>query len=188
MSCECVTCCVYWMKINEIHVSFGEVLWWEFLTWRIMRRGLVMLLQYFGYAVLTSLIFKDVISSTVMWHLRFANSLSQHNWTSAIWYILCFIWNGTFLLFYDLCNSSPGMWVHKCTTCRETAVLLFPFQVNPWIIWEVQYICSIGRLPAFMGLHIYGQHIPGYVMCFCINAQEFFYVNICAVIVKMGNV
>jgi hypothetical protein len=28
MSWDCVTCCMNWMKINEIHVSFGEVLWW----------------------------------------------------------------------------------------------------------------------------------------------------------------
>jgi hypothetical protein len=39
MSCECVTCWVCWMKINEIHLSFGEVLWWDCVTWHTMRRG-----------------------------------------------------------------------------------------------------------------------------------------------------
>jgi hypothetical protein len=42
--------------------------------------GWVMLLQYFGYVIVNSLLFKGAISSTMMWYLRFANSLSQHNW------------------------------------------------------------------------------------------------------------
>jgi hypothetical protein len=39
MSCEWVTCCVYWMKINEVCVNFEEVLWSECATWHTMRRG-----------------------------------------------------------------------------------------------------------------------------------------------------
>jgi hypothetical protein len=150
--------------------------------------GWVMHLQYFGYVVLISLLFEDVISSTVMRHLRFANSLSEHNPISAIWCISSFILNGTILSFDDLCYSSPGMWVHKCTTCIENAVLLFPFQVNPWRMRGVEYICYIGQFREFTALHKYSHCSTGYVMCFCCSTQEGFYVNIHAVIVKMGKV
>jgi hypothetical protein len=152
--------------------------WWSIMT-RVCdllyhEEGWVMPLQYLGYVALTSLLFKDVISSTVMWHLRFANSLSQHNPVSAIWCFFSFISNGAILSFDDLCYSSPGMWVHICTPCRETAVLLFPFQMNLWRMWEVEYICYVGRLPAFPALHKYSNYINGFVMCFCYSTEEGF--------------
>jgi hypothetical protein len=145
------SCKVWWSYMNRV----GDLISQE--------AGWVMLLHYFGYVVLTSLLFKDVISSTVLWHLRFANSLSEHNPVSAIWFILGLISNGTILPFDDFCYSSPDTWVHKCTTCIGNAVLLFPFQANPWRMWEVEYICSIGQLPAFTALHKYSHYITGYV-------------------------
>jgi hypothetical protein len=141
--------------------------------------GWVMLLQYFGYVVLTSLLFKDVILSTVMWLLHFANSLPEHNPVSATWCILSFISNGTILSFDDLCYSSPGIWVQKCTMCIENAVLLFPFQVNPWRMWEVKYICYIGQLRTFTALHKYSHYSTGYVYYWLVDVWSFSDLRYC---------
>jgi hypothetical protein len=166
--------------------------WWSSmirvcdLTYR--EEGWAMLLQYFGYVVETSLSFKDVILSTVMWHLRFANRFSQHNTISAIWRILGFYFEWQDFMFDDLCYSSPGMWVNKCTTCRESAVLLFPFQVNPWRMWELSIfaiLCSCQCLGHC--INVVTIILAIWCVFFC-STRECFYMNVCAVIVKMGNV
>jgi hypothetical protein len=158
-----------WVWMCHLSCVLNEDTWIPFKFWwssligvgdlTYHEEGWVMLLHYFVYVVLTSLLFNDAISLTVMWHLRFANCLFQYNPMSVISCTLSFISNVTILSFDDLCYSSPGMWVQKCITCSENAVLFFPFQVRPWRMWEVEYICYILRLPAFMAMRKYGQYI-----------------------------
>jgi hypothetical protein len=71
---------------------------------------------------------------------------------------------------------------------QRKCCVVFPFPKESLKNVRIEYICYIGRLPAFPALRKYSHYNTGYVMCFCCSIQEVFYVNIRAIIVKMSNV
>jgi hypothetical protein len=159
-------------------VSFGEVLWWECVTWHIMRRGgpfFYSTLDMWSWAVcFLKMSFRRRWCDICILHTAFLSIIEFLRW-----FILSFISNFTILSFEDLCYSSPGMWVHRCTTCREDALLFFPFKANPWRMCEVEYICYIWRLPVFTALHKYSHYNTGYVMCFPVVHKSFLCEHTC---------
>jgi hypothetical protein len=160
MSCECVTCYVYWMKVNEIHVSFGEVLCWECVTWHIMMRG--------GSCFYSAL---DMWS----WAVCFLKMSFRQQWCDICVFqtaFLCIVeflrYDASWVLFrmarFYRSMICPTLLLAcectECTTCREDAVLFFPSKRILEECVKLKYICYIWQLPAFMALNKYS-HLCG---------------------------
>jgi hypothetical protein len=142
MSCECVTCRVYWMKINEIHVGFGEILWSECVTWYTMRKG-----QSCLYSAL------DMWS----WPVCFLKMSFRWRWCdtsvlqTAFLVIIEFLWNGaSCVLFWIARFYRSTVCVTLLLACEYTNVLhaekmLCCFSPSKWIVEECEKlsICAV---------------------------------------------
>jgi hypothetical protein len=191
MSCECDTCCVYWIKINEIRLSFGEVLWSESVIWHIMRRGgscfYSTLDMWYWPVCFIKMSFVDAGVT-----LRFANSLSQHNSISAIWCVFSSIWKGViifvvrrFVLLFSqhVSTQTYYMWTKCCDVVPFSSYSLK--NVRSWV-----YLLYLGGCQrSWHRINIVTMPID---ICnvFCRGTQDVFYVGVFAVILKIniGNV